>query len=172
MSDENKQAAGSDGEAKKTRRTGINKVDVKIETAEDAGAFLTAFRTKVVSESAPTKTYNHGGFASLAYEDIEADGLLKMIICASDALAKKDQEIHTLASQIVANTSRRQVRSRIIADYKQMAARMKMGSDLDGFAKKQTNGKTNKHFKDFDEMIDLAVEGELSGEVAEAVEAA
>lgn len=151
----------------KTRRQGVNKVDANIESPKDAQKFLDAFREKVSGEdSKATRTYNNDGFTSLGYEDIEAVGLLKIITCAADALGKKDASLMQIAAQITASTSRRQIEATVTADYTAIAKRAKF-TDLDAFARKQTNGATNKTFKDFAELIHVAVESEMNGEPTE-----
>ena len=155
-------AAPANGEAKKERRTGVNKVDVAIGSPADAQKFLNAFRTKVGGESGVGRIYNNHGFTSLAYEELDPDGLLKIITCASDALGKKDSGKMQIAAQITASTSRRQIEARVTADYEAIAKRLKQ--DVDAFARKQTNAATNKPFKDFAELIAVAVETEMAGE--------
>lgn len=160
MSD-NKKTQAAD---KKTRRSGINRVDTVIRTPADAGKFVTDIRSKLKGEDTATNTYNNHGFTNLSIDEIEVQGVVNMITLAADSLARRNPEALQLVSQIVADTSRRLTRQRLSDDYSAVAKRL--GIDTDTFARQQKHAKTGKAFTNFNELLDHSVNAEMAGSVS------
>jgi hypothetical protein len=150
-------------EPKKTRAKGVNKVGVEINAPKDVNPYLTAFRAKVGGENGddgkPGRNYNDLGFTSLGFEGISDAGKINMIACLLDSMEHTSSL--ALACQIANDSGRRKIEADYIADYTDMAKRHQF-TNLDKFAQAQTNGKTGKHFKSFNEMIEFAVEGAMN----------
>lgn len=169
MAEDGKNATPT-AEPKKTRAKGVNKVETVIKSPKDVNAYLTAFRAKVGGDAGddgkPGRNYNDVGFTSLGFEGISDQGKINMIACLMDSI--QDSGNLSLACQIANDSGRRKIEAANIEMYTKMAKTHQF-TNLDKFAQGQTNGKTGKHFKTFNEMIEFAVQNSLAAPEPEPV---
>lgn len=172
MADDGKTATPT-AETKKTRAKGVNKVETVIKTAKDVNPYLSAFRAKVGGENGddgkPGRNYNDVGFTSLGFDTISDQGKINMIACLMDSI--QDSDNLALACQIANDSGRRKIEAANIEMYTKMAKNHQF-TNLDKFAQTCENGKTGKHFKSFNEMIEFAVQNSLAAPKPEPVGAA